>query len=90
MPKRTAAWLPLAAALLLAACSNATSEKESTTVVDIKDIVLTNMSGDCADYGSPYEESVQDVQRGVQFLATFTVSEAGDSCSVTSCNGWSL
>jgi hypothetical protein len=60
------------------------TETESIVAIDIKDIVLTNLSGDCADYVAPYEASVQDVQRGVQFLATFTVSEAGDSCSVTS------
>lgn len=74
----------LALALLFAGCSNTSTlnELDAPETIDIKDVVLTNLSGDCADYSSTYEASVDDIKRDVSFLSHFEVSEDGQYCDV--------
>ena len=84
MNRRRLVLLLSTGALLLASCSTSTTDEHVVTPVDIKDIVLTNLSGDCADYASPYEADVQDLQQKIDFLATFTVTDGGESCDITS------
>ncbi len=85
MYKRPVAVFAILFTLLVTSCtSSKTTETESTVAIDIKDIVLTNLSGDCADYVAPYEASVQDLKLSTRVLASFTVSGAGDSCAVSS------
>jgi hypothetical protein len=51
--------------------------------VDITDAILTNLSGDCADYSASYQADVTDVQRDLPFTAQFAVTEDATSCAVT-------
>lgn len=60
--------------------TTATSPNET---VDITDIVLTNMSGDCADYAASYQADVTDIQRDLPFVSQFDVAGDGTSCSVS-------
>jgi hypothetical protein len=81
--------LAVSTALLLAGCSNtspATSQSPSAsgTAIDIKDAVLTNLSGDCADYSESYQAKVSDLERQTNFLSVFNVSDDATSCTVTS------
>jgi hypothetical protein len=52
-------------------------------VVDITNVVLTNLSGDCADYAAGYEANVTDVGRDLNFVSQFVVSDDEASCSVS-------
>ena len=77
--------LILVGALALNACSSAStssSTKSLESAIDIKDAVLTNMSGDCADYASNYTASVQDLKLGTEFQGAVTVAEDSNSCSI--------
>ena len=76
-----------ALALLVSGCSSSveasnSGSETSPKIVDIKDIILTNLSADCADYSSKYEASVTDLKRDVDFVSQFEVSEDGQSCNV--------
>ncbi|MEY4039403.1 MAG: hypothetical protein RLZZ52_271 [Actinomycetota bacterium] len=68
--------LGLACALGVVGCSSTTSSTSSADVVDITDVVLTNMSGDCAEYAAGYEANVIDVERdlGMTFLITTSMT----------------
>jgi hypothetical protein len=68
--------------IALAACSSITSDTAATTV-DTRDIILTNLSGDCADYAATYEADVTDVKRDVAFASNLTVVANGGSCSAS-------
>ena len=57
--------------------------RESAATVDITDAILTNLSGDCADYSATYTANVMDVKRDLPFVAQFTVSEDSTSCLIT-------
>ncbi len=70
-------------ALLLSGCSSTSSSSESTVTQDIKDAVLTNQSGDCADYAASYESAVKDLQRNLDFTASVTVSDDSTKCTLT-------
>ena len=81
--------LVAATTLLMAGCSNTSpaatqSPSASGTAVDIKDALLTNFSGDCADYSENYQAKVSDLGRKTNFLSVFNVSEDNTSCTVTS------
>lgn len=76
-------------ALLLTGCSDQSAESPSTpssssNVVDIKDIILTNLSGDCADYSETYQAEVSDLKLKTEFVSVFTVSDDDSHCTVTS------
>ena len=75
------------ATLALAGCSASPSASSSTANtgkrIDITDVVLTNLSGDCADYSADYEANVKDVERNLAFVSQFSVSDNSKSCSVT-------
>ena len=80
----------LLSVLALTGCSPSSSvstESSSSSteakVVDIKDVVLTNMSGDCADYSATYQANVTDITRNMSFVSQFDVSEDGQSCAVS-------
>ena len=82
--------LGLASVVTLVGCSSSsnsnltsTSSSTGTNAVDIKNVVLTNMSGDCADYSASYQASVTDITRDMVFTSVFDVSQDGQSCSVT-------
>jgi YHYH protein len=71
-------------ALGLSGCSSAASPSILTTEkVDIKDIVLTNLSADCADYSASYQASVKDLKLSTDFVSKFDVSDDESSCSVS-------
>jgi hypothetical protein len=81
---RTLLILVTAGALALSGCtSSATTRADSASTVDITDAVLTNLSGDCADYAASYQADVTDVQRDLPFTAQFAVSEDAASCGIT-------
>ena len=75
----------MAVALLITGCVSSGSSPSSNgdpKTVDIKDVVLTNLSSDCADYSGNYQASVTDLKRNVSFLSHFDVSEDGKYCNV--------
>jgi hypothetical protein len=74
--------LALVGVLVLSGCSTATAG-DSTAEVDITDVILTNLSGDCADYSANYTATVTDVKRDLPFVAQFAVSDDASSCAVT-------
>ena len=79
---------PLLAALLLSGCSTSgsgsTPSDNSRTTVDIRDVVLTNLSSDCADYSASYTAKVKDLKQNLDFVSQFDVSEDEKFCTVTS------
>ena len=78
------AFLSLTLPFILAACDSSPSETTTDSdIVDITDVVLTNMSGDCADYSASYQAQVRDVKRDMPFVSQFEVSEDASHCSVT-------
>ena len=72
-----------ALALLLSGCSSSVSSSESIAAQDIKDAVLSNLSGDCADYSVNYETAVKDVQRNLDFTSTVALSDDSTKCTLT-------
>ena len=78
-----------ALALLVSGCAAGTASETNTpstssNVVDIKDIVLTNLSGDCADYSASYQAKVSDLKLKNEFISVLTVTDDDASCTVTS------
>jgi hypothetical protein len=78
---RTPFIAPLLGILLLGGCGT-TATAASTEAIDITDIVLTNRSGDCADYSATYKAAVMDVKRDLPFVSQLNVADDGTSCSV--------
>lgn len=69
--------------LILAGCSaSESSNSEAAKEIDITDVVLTNTSGDCADYSADYRASVSDLALNVDFVSQFNVADDGNSCNV--------
>ncbi len=68
-------------AVTLTAC--ASSSTNSTGIIDIKDIVLTNTSADCAEYSASYQANVKDLKLDSSFISEFEVADDETSCSVT-------
>jgi hypothetical protein len=76
--------LGLVSLLAISGCSSSTAtDSNNSNVVDIKDIVLTNKSGDCADYSASYQAEVKDIQLSEDYIAQFNVSDDETKCSVT-------
>jgi hypothetical protein len=80
---RTLLGLATASVLVLSGCALSAATNDSTDAVDITDAVLTNLSGDCADYTARYQANVTDVQRDLPFVAEFAVSDDTTSCAIT-------
>lgn len=77
-----------AAAIALSACATSASSSTSTTAsstkkIDIKDVVLTSLSGDCAEYSASYQAKVTDIKRDLAFTSTFVVSDDKSECVIT-------
>jgi len=73
-----------AATVVVSACGSASSSTEGSQTVDITNAILTNLSGDCADYSATYQARVNDVQLATPFLAEVQVSNDEDFCEMTS------
>jgi hypothetical protein len=73
---------------LLSGCSTSGSSSSpsgsSRKTVDIKDVVLTNLSSDCADYSASYTAKVKDLKQNLGYVSQFEVSEDEKFCTVTS------
>lgn len=69
--------------LALAGCSGATTSTTLSKQVDSTDVVLTNLSGDCADYSASYQADVKDVKRELSFVSQVNVSEDTNSCTLS-------
>ena len=69
-------------AIALTGCTSETTTS-ATDTVDIRNAILTNTSGDCADYSAAYQAEVTDIERDMGFISQFDVSEDGESCAVT-------
>ncbi len=73
----------VASVLFLTGCSSASSTSSSAVIdVDTTNIILTNTSGDCADYSASYQAKVKDLKRDVSFNSELRVSNEADSCSI--------
>ena len=73
-----------AATVVVSACGSASSSTEGSQTVDITNAILTNLSGDCADYSATYQARVNDVQLAMPFLAEVQVSNDEDFCEMIS------
>jgi len=52
--------------------------------VDLRDAILSDRSGDCADYANMYASTVSDVQRGMMFTGNVTIDVMNDVCVLSS------
>jgi len=55
-----------------------------TSVIDIKDVIFTNTSPDCADYVNRYTAAVLDEQRNRSFTENVVITADEDSCTLSS------
>lgn len=73
--------IPLGLALCLAVAAPATAIAHDT---DITNAILTNRSGDCADYAGSYVAEVEDISRQIKYTAQLDITVEGDVCILTS------
>ena len=72
------------AVVALPACASTSSSTDAELeVVDITDIILTERSGDCADYAANYQAEVTDLKLDTAFVSDITVVAGGSSCMIT-------
>ena len=79
-------WAAIAAIglLTIAGCSSTSGSTPKGELVDIEDIVLTNLSGDCADYIDIYSATVSDLKLNQEFVSNVEVSDDGSACYFSS------
>jgi len=53
-------------------------------IIDIKDVLFTRTSGDCADYTSSYKAEVLDQQRNLSFTGSVIITASSESCNLVS------
>ena len=70
----------LVVAGLLTGCAQI--DDSDSQPIDIKDVILTNLSPDCADYSASYEANVTDVKRSIPFVSQIEVSDDESSCTI--------
>ncbi len=58
-------------------------DTEGRIGVDITDAVFSNMSPDCADHVGTYTSFVTDVNRGISFTGSSTITDGGTDCLLT-------
>jgi hypothetical protein len=63
-----------------------TVEETQTELVDIKDVIFTNISSDCADYDNSYIADVTDVQEATDFELDVVISSDDSFCTMASNN----
>ena len=63
---------------------DASSADGGTTASNITDAEFTNRDGSCAAYAGSYFATVSDLMRETEFMATLTIAETADGCTVTS------
>ena len=61
-----------------------TSGNSESTPIDITSTILSNRSGDCADYVGSYSSSVVDVNRGEVFSGSMQIEATEDVCNLVS------
>ena len=90
MLNRSFFFIPLVL-LLFSGCGSGSASDDDTSdnsntanTVDLKDIILTETSADCADYVNSYTASVMDEQRSISFTESVTISVSDNSCTLTS------
>jgi outer membrane murein-binding lipoprotein Lpp len=66
----------------LSGCSQTTATTDVSSPVDITNGVLTNLSGDCAEYSASYQANVLDIKRDMPFVSEINVSDDASHCSV--------
>ena len=62
-----------AATVVVSACGSASSSTEGSQTVDITNVILTNLSGDCADYSATYQARVKYPQMTFPITTLMTV-----------------
>lgn len=74
----------VASVLILTGCSTDSAVSTAAVIdVDITNVVLSNTSGDCADYSASYQAEVTDVKRNLPFTSQLDVSDSATSCTLT-------
>ncbi|WP_372574634.1 YHYH protein [Ruegeria jejuensis] len=73
--------IPLGAVLCVAVAVPATAIAHGT---DITNAILTNRSGDCADYAGSYVAEVEDISRQTKYTSQVGITVEGDACILTS------
>lgn len=63
--------------------SSSPGNSETPKTVDIKDIVLTNLSSDCADYSANYRAEVKDLKQNLDFVSEVELSDDEQSCNIS-------
>ena len=72
------------AVVALPACASTSSSTDAELeVIDITDVILTERSGDCADYSASYQAEVTDIQLDTPFVSDIVVVASGTSCSIS-------
>ncbi len=70
---------------LLSACgSSDPTDDGNGNATDIKDVIFTATSADCADYADEYVAEVQDIQRGQTFTENVDITVSADACTLVS------
>ena len=75
----------LFAPISLAGCSASKSSPSisaTNKTIDIKDIVLTNLSADCADYSASYQAEIKDVKQNIDYVSHFEVTDDEKFCNI--------
>ena len=60
------------------------NDNDVTEMVDITNVVFTELSADCYDYINTYEASVVDIQNSIGFESGVLISGENDYCSIIS------
>lgn len=72
----------LALAIIVAAAQSAGAQQSSGT--DIRNAILTNRSGDCADYFGTYTATVEDIQKATTYEAQVRIVADDQTCTIAS------
>lgn len=76
--------LVMSSTLMLTGCiSSNSTESTGHLTLDIKDISLTSLSSDCADYSDSYFANVEDIKLQKMFLSQVEVSGDGHFCTIS-------
>ncbi len=74
----------LAPVLLAAAYFSVPTYAQETKATDIRNVILTNRSGDCADYVGDFSATVEDIQKATSYQAQVKIVADDATCTIAS------
>ncbi len=72
--------LGVCGAVCVLACSDEPADV-APNAIDLTDVVLSNMSANCADYAETYFSDVMDIKRDLAFIGSLSITTGSGSCS---------